>query len=361
MAGILRNPLNWLLLLVPVAILARVLSWPALVIFAISGLAIVPLAKWMGNATEALAVHVGPGIGGLLNATFGNATELIIAIFALRAGLVDVVKASITGSIIGNLLFVLGLSLFLGGLRREKQEFNRTAAGASASQLALAVIGLLIPATFYYTLGTRDEARRILLEQEVSFVVAALLIGSYVLGLVFSLRTHKHLYAGEGGEGGEGEDEAAWSVGRATGILIAATLGVAIMSETLVASLEEAVHVLGWSELFVGVILIPVIGNAAEHLTAVTVAMKNKMDLSLGIAVGSSTQIALFVAPLLVFISIFFTRQMDLLFRPFELVVIGLAVFIVNLIASDGESNWYEGVQLLLAYAIAGIAFFFHD
>jgi Ca2+:H+ antiporter len=358
MAGVLRNPLNWLLVLVPVALIARVLSLPALVIFAISGLAIVPLAKWMGNATEELAVHVGPGIGGLLNATFGNATELIIAIFALQAGLVNVVKASITGSIVGNLLFVLGLSLLLGGLKREKQEFNRTAISASASQLTLAVIGLLIPAAFYYTLGTQDEARRTFLEQELSLVVAALLIGSYVLGLIFSLRTHKHLYAGE-----EGEEEhgARWSVGKAVGILIGATLGVAVMSETLVASLEEAVKVLGWSELFVGVILIPVIGNAAEHLTAVTVAMKNKMDLSIGIAVGSSTQIALFVAPLLVFISLFFTERMNLLFQPFELVVIGLAVFIVNLIAIDGESNWYEGVQLLLAYAIAAIAFFFHD
>ncbi len=356
--GALRNPLNLLLVLIPVALLARILSWPAIVIFAISGLAIVPLAKWMGNATEELAVHVGPGIGGLLNATFGNATELIIAIFALKAGLVTVVKASITGSIVGNLLFVLGLSLLLGGLKREKQEFNRTAIGANVSQLALAVIGLLIPAAFYYTLGTRDETRRLFLEQEVSFVVAGLLIVSYVLGLIFSLRTHKHLYAGDGGEEEHGQT---WSIGKASGVLIAATLGVAIMSETLVASLEEAVHVLGWSELFVGVILIPVIGNAAEHLTAVTVAMKNKMDLSLGIAVGSSTQIALFVAPLLVLISLFFSTQMNFLFQPFELVVIGLAVFIVGLIAQDGESNWYEGVQLLLAYAIIAIAFFFHD
>lgn len=354
----MRNPLNLLLLLIPGAILGRVLGWPPLAIFIMSGLAIVPLAKWMGNATEELAVHVGPGIGGLLNATFGNATELIIAIFALRAGLVDVVKASITGSIVGNLLFVLGLSFFLGGLRREKQEFNRTAAGASGSQLALAVIGLLIPAAFYFTLNTQDEARRSLLEQEVSFVIAALLIGSYIIGLVFSLRTHRHLYAGEGGEG---EHEAAWSVRKGILVLVAATLGVAVMSETLVASLEAAIHVLGWSELFVGVILIPVIGNAAEHLTAVTVAMKNKMDLSIGIAIGSSTQIALFVAPVLVFISLFSAQRMNFLFNPFELVAIGLAVFIVNLLALDGESNWYEGVQLLLAYAIIAIAFFFHD
>lgn len=354
----MRNPLNLLLLFIPGAILGRVLGWPPLAIFVMSGLAIVPLAKWMGTATEELALHVGPGIGGLLNASFGNATELIIAIFALRAGLVDVVKASITGSIIGNLLFVLGLAFLLGGWRREKQEFNRTAAGASGSQLALAVIGLLIPAAFYFTLNSPDATRRTALEQEVSFVIAALLIGSYIIGLVFSLRTHKHLYVGESGEGAH---EAVWSVGKGVGVLVAATLGVAVMSETLVASLEQAVHVLGWSEIFVGVILIPVIGNAAEHLTAVTVAMKNKMDLSIGIAIGSSTQIALFVAPLLVFTSLLFTQRMDLLFHPFELVAIGLSVFIVNQIAHDGESNWYEGVQLLLAYAVIAIAFFFHD
>jgi Ca2+:H+ antiporter len=354
----MRNPLNLLLLFIPATFLGRVLDWPPLAIFIMSGLAIVPLAKWMGNATEQLTVHVGPGIGGLLNATFGNATELIIAIFALRAGLVDVVKASITGSIVGNLLFVLGLSFFLGGWKREKQEFNRTAAGASGSQLALAIIGLLIPAAFYYTLSTQDTVRRDFLEQELSFVIAALLIGSYIIGLVFSLRTHKHLYTGEGSEG-EHDDQ--WSIGKGVGVLLAATLGVAVMSETLVTSLEEAVHVLGWSELFVGVILIPVIGNAAEHLTAVTVAMKNKMDLSIGIAIGSSTQIALFVAPLLVFVSLLFSTRMNLFFNPFELVAIGLAVFIVNLLVLDGESNWYEGVQLLLSYAIIAIALFFHD
>src|SRR3954454_22544720 len=354
----MRNPLNLLLLLIPLALLARVLDWPPLAICILSGLAIVPLAKWMGTATEELSFHVGPGLGGLLNATFGNATELIIAIFALRAGLIDVVKASITGSIVGNLLFVLGLSLFLGGLQRDKQEFNRTAASASSAQLTLAVIGLIIPAAFYFTLTTPITERREFLELELSFVVAGLLILSYVLGLIFSLRTHRHLYSGEDEEAMHG---ATWSVRKSVGVLLAATVGVAVMSETLVASLEAAVHVLGWSELFVGAILIPVIGNAAELLTAVTVAMKNKMDLTFGIAVGSSTQIALFVAPVLVFVSLFFSERMNLLFNPFELVVIGLAVLIVNLISNDGESNWYEGAQLLLAYAIAGIAFFFHD
>lgn len=355
----MRNPLNALLLLIPLAIAGRLLHWPALAIFILSGLAIVPLAKWMGTATEELAVHVGPGLGGLLNATFGNATELIIAIFALQAGLIEVVKASITGSIVGNLLFVLGLALLAGGFRRDRQLFNRTAAGANAAQLTLAAIGLLIPAAFLYTLHTPNAGERADLEQRLSLAVAALLIVSYALALLFSLRTHRHLYAGE--EGAEAHEGAGWSVPRAAGVLVAATVGVAVMSETLVHSLEDAVAVLGWSEIFIGVILIPVIGNAAEHLTAVTVALKDKMDLSLGIAIGSSTQIALFVAPLLVFISLLFGHQMDLLFNPFELVAIVLAVFILNVIALDGESNWFEGAQLLIAYGIVGLAFFFHD
>lgn len=354
----MRNPLNLLLLLVPLALAGRVLHWPALAIFILSGLAIVPLAKWMGTATEDLAVHIGPGPGGLLNASFGNATELIIAGFALRAGLIEVVKASLTGSIIGNILFVLGLALLLGGLGREKQEFNRTAAGVNAAQLTLATIGLLIPAAFYYTLRTVDANQRLRLENEVSLAVAGLLMLSYLLGLVFSLRTHKHLYSGEEAAVMHG---AVWSVRQGVVVLLAATLGVALMSETLVSSLEGAVHVLGWSELFVGVILIPVIGNAAEHVTAVVVAMKNKMDLSLGIAVGSSTQIALFVAPLLVFLGLLVGQPMNLLFSAFELVIMGLAILIVNLIALDGESNWFEGVQLLIAYGITATALFFHD
>ncbi len=358
----MRNPLNALLLAIPLALAARLFGWPALAVFALSGLAVVPLAKWIGTATEHLAVHVGPGIGGLLNATFGNAAELIIALFALRAGLVAVVKASITGSIIGNVLFVLGAALLFGGRGRDKQTFNRTAASTSATQLTLAVIGLLIPAAFDYTLVARDAGRRSVLEEELSLVVAGLLILSYALGLLFSLRTHRALYAGATSEEeGEAMHGAVWSVRRSVSVLLAATAAVAVMSETLVQSLEAAVKVLGWSDIFVGVILVPIIGNAAEHLSAVTTAMKDRMDLSLGIALGSSTQIALLVAPALVFASLFFPRQMNLLFNPFELVAIGLSILIVNLIAQDGESNWYEGAQLLLAYAVVSVAFFFHD
>lgn len=354
----MKNLLNVLLLLVPVTVAGRLLHWPGTLIFITSALAIVPLAKWMGTATEELAARVGPGIGGLLNASFGNATELIIAGFALNAGLIDVVKASLTGSIIGNILFVLGLALLLGGLGRDKQEFNRTAAGTSAAQLALAVTGLVIPAAFYYTLQTTNVQTRINLESNVSVAVAALLMISYILGLVFSLRTHKHLYAGEVTDAAE---HAGWSVKHSAVVLLAATAGIAVMSEMLVSSLEEAAHVLGWSQLFMGVILIPVVGNAAEHVTAVVVATKNKMDLSLGIAVGSSTQIALFVAPLLVFLGLLMGQPMNLLLSPFELILLGLAVFIVNIIALDGESNWLEGAQLLSAYGIAAIALFFHD
>lgn len=354
----MKNPLNLLLVLVPITIVGRILHWPGTVIFVMSGLAIVPLAKWMGTATEELAARIGPGIGGLLNASFGNATELIIAAFALRAGLIDVVKASLTGSIIGNILFVLGLALFLGGLGRDKQVFNRTAASTSAAQLALAVTGLVIPAAFYYTLQTTNQQTRIDLETNVSVAVAAVLMASYLLGLVFSLRTHKHLY--EGGDA-EPEHRATWSVTQGALVLLAATVGIAVMSETLVSTLEEAAHVLGWSPLFMGVILIPVVGNAAEHVTAVVVATKNKMDLSLGIAIGSSTQIALFIAPLLVFLGLLMGQPMNLLLSPFELILLGLAVLIVNIISLDGESNWLEGAQLLSAYGIAAIALFFHD
>jgi Ca2+:H+ antiporter len=315
-------------------------------------LAIVPLAKWMGTATEELSVRTGPGIGGLLNASFGNATELIIALFALHAGLIDVVKASITGSIIGNILFVLGLALLMGGLRRERQRFNQTAAGISASQLMLSVIALVIPAAFSAASG-QPAAGRELIESEL---VAVFLIVGYVLSLLFSLRTHPHIYKGEQEE--HANPDEAWTVRKAVVVLALATVGVAIMAEALVASVEGVTHQLGWSELFIGVILIPIIGNAAEHLTAVTVAMKDKVDLSLGIAIGSSTQVALLITPLLVFASLFLGHPMNLLFRPIELVSIAAAVLIVNIISLDGESNWLEGAQLLLAYGIIAVAFF---
>jgi Ca2+:H+ antiporter len=350
---LVKNPLNWLLALFAVALVARfLLHAPDLVVFVASALAIVPLAKWMGTATEELSARSGPGIGGLLNATFGNATELIIALFAIQAGLLEVVKASITGSIIGNILFVLGLAMLVGGWNRECQKFNQTVAGAQAAQLALGTIALIVPAVFTAAFGATSG--RELIDAEFT---AALLLLSYALSLLFSLRTHAHLFAAEAAQ----ECGEVWPVRKSVLVLAAATLGVAIMAETLVYSVEGVTHTLGWSELFVGVILIPIIGNAAEHLTAVTVAAKDKMDLSLGIALGSSTQIALLVTPLLVFASLLLGHPMDLLFRPVELVAIASSVLIANIISLDGESNWFEGTQLLIAYGLLAVAFFvFH-
>ena len=347
----MRNPLNLLLIFFVVTLLARyVFGAGDLVVFATSALAIVPLAKWMGTATEELSIRTGPGIGALLNATFGNATELIIALFALQAGLVEVVKASITGSIVGNLLFVLGMAMVVGGFGRDKQTFDRTAAGVAASQLMLAVVALVVPAVFSATAqqGHGEE----LLESEL---VAGLLIVAYGLSLLFSLRTHAHHYAGEPAET---ESERAWSIRRATGVLAGTTLGVALMAEILVNSVEGVTSVLGWSELFVGVILLPIVGNAAEQLSAVVAASKNKMDLGLGIAIGASTQIALLVTPLLVFAGALLHQPMTLLFSPVELAAVAGAVLIVNVIALDGESNWFEGAQLLLAYGVMAAGFF---
>lgn len=334
----------------PLALAAGLLGLPPWLVFVLSGLAIVPLAVWLGRATETLAARAGSGVGALLNATFGNATELIVALVALRAGLVEVVKASLAGSIIGNLLLVLGLSLVVGGLRRERQVFNRTAASASAGAMALAIIGLVLPAAFSLTAGAADRPD----EGPLSLLVAALLIALYVLSLVFSLGTHAHLYVGDI----ESDDGPTWTVPRALVVLALSTVGLAIMSELLVGSLEGAVHQLGWSELFIGVIFVPIIGNAAEHATAVVAATKDKMDLSLGIALGSSTQVALLVAPLLVFASIPLGHPMNLIFPAIELVALAAGVAIAALITLDGESNWFEGAQLLTAYGVIAAVMF---
>jgi Ca2+:H+ antiporter len=348
-----------LLIFIPIAFVVRFVLHDQLWLFITSAAAIIPLAKILGTATEELAVRVGSGIGGLLNATFGNAVEMIIAFFALQAGLYEVVKASITGSIIGNVLFVLGLAIFLGGWGREKQEFNRTAAGVSSSQLILGTAGLLIPAAFAFTTPTVELTTE--LREQLSIGVAILLLLSYGAQLLFSLRTHKHLYADEA----EGELHGdlhgqAWSVRHSLIVLVAATVLVAFMAEFLVEGVEYLTESLGFTELFVGVILVAIIGNAAEHMTAVIVAMKNKMDLAVSIAMGSTLQIALFVAPVLVLVGFFIGRPLDLFFNLFELAAIGVTMLIVNAVANDGESNWFEGVQLLTTYAILAVAFFFH-
>jgi Ca2+:H+ antiporter len=312
----------------------------------------------MGKATEHLAERVGEGIGGLLNATFGNAAELIIAIVALRAGLYDVVKASLTGSIIGNILLVFGLSALVGGVRFSIQSFNKTAANLGTTMLTLAAIGLVVPAIFHYVVV---DGETVVAEQELSLEIAVILMATYVLSLIFTLRTHKHLYAGgHGDDADEAMGTEGWSTTRSLAVLLIATAFVALMSEFLVGAVEATAKSFGMTEVFVGVILVAIIGNAAEHSTAVLMAIKNKMDIAINIAVGSSIQIALFVAPLLVFLSYFIGPQpMDLIFTNFEVLAITLSVAIMALISQDGESNWMEGVQLLAVYGILGMAFFY--
>jgi Ca2+:H+ antiporter len=347
-----------LLLFIPISLAAHFLEWGDLIVFITAALAILPLAAWMGTATEEITVVVGPGIGGFLNATFGNATELIIALVALNAGLIDVVKASITGSIISNLLLVMGLSMLLGGIRYKEQTFESVVARVNASSMNLAVIAILLPTAMNYTSIGISEAT----VQNLSLAVAIVLILVYGLTLLFSMKTHAYLYE-VGVAEIEDDDEVIHekpNVWLWTGVLLVCTLLVAWESELLVDSLEVATSKLGLSALFTGVILVPIIGNAAEHATAVTVAMKNKMDLSMSVAVGSSMQIALFVAPVLVIAGWIFGQPMDLDFNPFELVAVAVSVLIANSISSDGKSNWLEGTLLLAAYTVLGFAFYFN-
>jgi Ca2+:H+ antiporter len=356
-----KPSVDWLLVFVPIALLLR--YWPAMrndtALFICSGLAIVPLAGIMGRATEQLAERMGPGIGGLLNATFGNAAELIIAFVALQKGLIGVVKASLTGSIIGNILLVLGASVLAGGVKFREQRFNRQAVQSSTTSLMLAAIGLLIPSVFHMTAAAQPGGWTLVLEQKLSLAIAVVLFGTYVLTLVFSLLTHRQLFQGGGhGESG-GSAEPTWSRGKALTVLLVATAMVALLSEFLVGTVEAARTRLGVTETFIGIIVVAIVGNAAEHSTAVWMAMKNKMDLSLNIAIGSSLQIALFVAPVLVFVSFLMGRPMDLEFTIPEVVAVIVAVVIVAEISNDGETNWLEGVQLLSVYVILGILFYF--
>ncbi|HEY7769408.1 calcium/proton exchanger [Longimicrobium sp.] len=351
------NVMNLLLVFVPIAML---MEWwlhsSASAIFIVSCLGIIPLAGQMGHATEEIAERVGEGVGGLLNATFGNAAELIIAIVALRAGLFDLVKASITGSIIGNVLLVFGLSALVGGLKYETQKFNRTAAGLGGTLLVLSAVGLVVPAIFHSLVGNTAAAA----ERNLSLEISIVLMATYVASLFFTLKTHRHLYMGDAGEGGIDGEHGKSPMGRAIGKLVLATIGVAVMAEFLVGAATETAEALGWSEVFVGVIVVAIIGNAAEHSTAIIMAAKNKMDAAINIAVGSSIQVALFVAPLLVFLSYFIAPQpMDLIFTPLEVLAVGLCVGIMALCSMDGESHWMEGVQLLAVYIILGIAFYF--
>jgi Ca2+:H+ antiporter len=352
-----------LLIFIPIAIAAEKLEWSALTIFGLSAVAIVPLAIWLSTATEEIAVTLGPSIGGLLNAIFGNATELIIAIVALKEGLVDIVKASITGTIVSNLLLVMGLSMLLGGLRYKEQEFKPVVARVNGSTMTLAVMAIILPATVITTSNVVEPSAI----ENLSIFVAVVLIAVYGFTLLFSLKTHSYLYdvgvvelEGEAAVGEEHSDHAKpnpWFWG---GILVAATVGVAIVSEIFVGAVEEATAGLGLTPLFTGVILLPLVGGAAEYVTAVRVALKNNMDLSVSVAMGSSLLVALLVAPILVLIGVVIHQPMDLNFNLFEVVAVAIAVVTANLISLDGRSNWLEGMLLLATYSILGAAFYFH-
>jgi Ca2+:H+ antiporter len=346
--------LGWLLLFVPITIGLELLTPERhLLIFASSGLAIVPLAGWMGRATEQLATRLGEGVGGLLNATFGNAAELIIAFAALRAGLYTVVKASLVGSIVGNILLVLGAAMLAGGLRHPEQHYNVAGARSQATMLTLAAIALILPAAYRSAGGDVPEIGTL------SIWISLVLLAVYAANLVFSLITHPKLFAGEHAEEAEAHGPA-WSVRRAAAVLAAATVGIAWMSEILVGAIEPSSKELGLNDAFVGVFVVAVLGNAAEHATAVTVAMRNRMDLALSIAIGSSVQVALFVAPLLVLVSLFLgPTPMDLAFSGGMVLTVLLAVLITGQVAGDGRSDWLKGVQLLAVYGILGLAYFF--
>ncbi|HLG45724.1 MAG TPA: calcium/proton exchanger [Reyranella sp.] len=356
--------MSWLLIFIPVAIgLEHWLPHQHIAIFAASGLAILPLAGWMGRATEHLAERLGEGVGGLLNATFGNAAELIIALVALQAGLHDVVKASIAGSIIGNILLVQGAAMLAGGLRHKEQKFGAEGARAEAGMLTLAAIALILPAAYKVAMGGGVAAGLV----PLSLAISGVLLGVYGLFLLYSLRTHAGLFrgshaaaAGAGAdEGGEGGHEP-WPVAKAGGVLAAATVGIAWMSELLVGSIQPAAAALGLGSAFAGVFVVAILGNAAEHATAITVALKNRMDLALSIAIGSSIQVALFVAPVLVLASLAVgPRPMDLVLPGGLVLSVLLAVLISGQTVADGRSDWLKGAQLLAVYGVLGLTYFF--
>jgi len=351
-----RRTLSWrlvMLVMLPVSIvLGYVVHAPPVWVFVTACLGVLPLAGYMGEATEHLAHRTSPTIGGLLNATFGNAAELIIAIVALRAGLIDLVKASITGSILGNLLLILGLAIIASGIDRKALHFNRTSAGMSSGMLALSVVALVFPALFH---GLHPEATARISELRMSEAVAVVLLITYGCSLLFTLKTHRRMFGAEA----HPLEAPVWSVGRALLVLGAATVGVAVESELLVHAATASTQALGLSTMFLGLIVIPIIGNAAEHAAAVVLARKGQIELGLQIALGSSTQVALLVAPILVFAGVFMGREMNLVFQPFEVLALGMATIVTAIITLDGESHWFEGVQLLAVYAMVAVGAFF--
>jgi Ca2+:H+ antiporter len=329
-----------------------------MVLFVVSAIALIPLAKLIGDSTEHLSTHYGPTAGSLLNVTFGNAAEIIIAVTAISAGLLDLVKASITGAIIGNILLILGLSVIAGGFRYKEQSFSRENIGIQSSMLFLAIIGLAVPTILATTILSPSENQGQV--QLLSDALAFILLIVYILGIVFTFITHKHLFTPpETTEDIQESHGTHWSKKKSFLLLAASMVGVIVVSEILVTSVETTGEELGFGQLFVGAIIVGIVGNAAEHSSAILLARKGKMELSIGIAAGSGTQIALFVVPILVFAGIAMGQPFTLVFTLLELATIFLAVIILNLIVHDGRSNWFEGIMLTAVYIIIAIAFFF--
>ncbi len=357
------SPLDGLVIAIPIVAAVKCIpQWRnQTALFFLAGCAIIPLAGWMGRATEQLADRTSPGIGGLLNASFGNAAELIIALIALSKGLVNVVKASITGSILSNLLLILGISAFAGGVRFRVQQFNQAGARIAATALTLAAIGLVVPTIFHVSADSIAGGWSPRAEQKLSVSIAVVLIVTYGIYLVFSLITHRELFGGNREPNSEGKESATfkWPVWWCITVLAASAALVGWLSEILVGSIEAARESLGLTEVFVGVVIVAIVGNAAEHATAVAAAMKNRMALSIGIAFGSSMQVALLVTPVLIFASYGFGQPMTLEFSLPEIAGLGLAIWIAGQISGDGETNWMEGVQLVSVYLIIGILFYF--
>ena len=341
-----------LLIFIPVTLAGKFMGFSDPMLFLCSSLAIIPLAGVRGKSTDDIACFCGQKIGGLLNATFGNATELIIAFVAMKAGMFDVVKASLAGSVIGNILLVLGMSMFAGGLKYKKQTFSRDSINITSSMLLLAVLGLSIPAIFTHTLPERSLTAQY---EGLNIIIAVLMLVVYVSQFIFTFVTHRNLYEETVPDEEEGHKA---SLPRAIVLLIASTICIAVLSEIFVATVEPMAESAGLHKTFVGIILVPIIGNAAEHSSAIIMAVKNKMNAAIEIALGSSLQIILFVVPVLILLSLFFT-PMSIVFTPFELVALVGSVLIANSVVSDGESNWLEGLQLIIVYIIIGAAFFF--
>lgn len=344
-----------LLIFVPISIAAEYLEWGTMTIFVTSAVAIVPLAIWLSTATEEVTLVTGPSVGGLLNAVFGNATELIISLVALKAGLIDIVKASITGSIISNLLLAMGLAMFFGGLRHKEQEFKSIVARVNGSSMTLAAIAILLPTMAFYTSG-KVETPAI---EKLSITVAIVLIIVYAMTLIFSLKTHSYLYDVSLVELEDEGNEHKPNLWLWLGVLLVSTVAVAFESEIFVGVVEEATKGLGLTPLFTGVILLPLVGGAAEYVTAVGVAVKNNMDLSVSVAMGSSLLVALLIAPMLVLVGLAIGQPMDLSFNLFEVVAVVVSIIVANLISLDGRSNWLEGMLLIATYIILAAAFYF--